>query len=86
MSTVLDLKGLRVEVKIGVTNANRELTLETSQTADDVQDAISKALASENGIVSLTDEKGRTVFVPAAKLAYIEITGESGRRVGFGAP
>jgi hypothetical protein len=74
-----------VEVKIGVTHANRELTLESSQSADDVEKAVSEALAGEHGILTLTDDKGRTVFIPAAKLAYIEIVGETGRRVGFGA-
>ncbi len=73
-----------MEVKIGVTHANRELTLESSQSADDVQKAVSEALSEEHGILSLTDDKGRTVFVPATKLAYIEIVGETGRRVGFG--
>jgi uncharacterized protein DUF3107 len=74
-----------VEVKIGVTHANRELTLESSQSADDVQKAVSEALSEDHGILALSDDKGRTVFVPAEKLAYIEIVGETGRRVGFGA-
>jgi hypothetical protein len=74
-----------VEVKIGVTHANRELTLETSQSTDDVHKVIEDALSSENGVITLNDDKGRTVFIPAAKLAYVEISGESGRRVGFGA-
>jgi hypothetical protein len=73
-----------VEVKIGVTHANRELTLETSQSVDDVQQAISEALASDHGVVMFTDDKGRTVVIPAGKLAYVEISGEPGRRVGFG--
>jgi hypothetical protein len=74
-----------VEVKIGVTHANRELTLETSQSTDDVHKVIEDALSSENGVITLNDDKGRTVFIPAAKLADVEISGESGRRVGFGA-
>jgi ABC-type Fe3+-hydroxamate transport system substrate-binding protein len=74
-----------VEVKIGVTHANRELILETSQSVDDVQKAISDALSSDNGVVTFTDDKGRTVVIPAEKVAYVEISGEAGRRVGFGA-
>ncbi|HEY7044846.1 MAG TPA: DUF3107 domain-containing protein [Nocardioidaceae bacterium] len=73
-----------MEVKIGVINANRELTLDTNQSVDDVRKAITDALSSERGLVSFADDKGRTVVVPVEKLAYVEISGESGRRVGFG--
>jgi hypothetical protein len=72
-----------VEVKIGVTHANRELTLESSQTAADIQAAVTAALADDGGLLALTDDKGRTVYVPAEKLAYVEIVGESSRRLGF---
>jgi hypothetical protein len=78
-----DLEGLLVEVKIGVTNANRELTLESSQSADDVLKAVNAAFADDDGLFVLTDDKGRTVFVPAEKLAYVEVVDVSGRRMGF---
>jgi len=74
-----------VEVKIGVVHANRELALDSSQTAEEVRSAIADALSGDSGLLSLTDSKGRTVFVPVEKLAYVEITGESTRKVGFGA-
>jgi hypothetical protein len=74
-----------VEVKIGVTHANRELTLESSQSADDVLKAVNDALSDDDGLFVLTDDKGRTVYVPAQKLAYVEVVGASGRRMGFGA-
>ncbi len=74
-----------MEVKIGVTHANRELSLETSQSADNVQKAISEALSGDGRLLVLSDDKGRSVYIPAEKLAYVEILGESGRRVGFGA-
>ena len=34
--------------------------------------------------VTLTDAKGRTVAVPAAKVAYLDFTSDLGRKVGFG--
>lgn len=73
-----------MEVKIGVTHANRELTLESSQSPDEIQEAVRAALGEGGGLLSLTDEKGRVVYVPAEKLAYVEISGESGRKMGFG--
>ncbi len=74
-----------MEVRIGVTHANRELTFESNESADDMQTAITDALASDNGLLVLSDDKGHTVYVPVDKLAYVDIAGEQGRRVGFGA-
>ena len=72
-----------MEVKIGVTHANRELTLETSASADDVRDQIAQVIESKGALITLTDDRGRTVCIPVDKLAYVEISGEAGRRMGF---
>jgi hypothetical protein len=74
-----------VEVKIGVIHASRELTLETNQSADEVHKAVAEALSGKRGVFELHDERGRSVHVPAEKLAYVEISGEASRKVGFGA-
>lgn len=73
-----------MEVKIGVIHAARELTLETSESAEDVHKAVAAALSGKGGVFELHDDRGRSVHVPAEKLAYVEITGEGSRRVGFG--
>jgi len=70
-----------MEVKIGVQNANRELVLDVDQSGDDVEKALGQAL--ENGVLSLTDTKGRRVLVPADKLAYVEIGSPTVGQVGF---
>jgi hypothetical protein len=73
-----------VEVKIGVQFAARELVLESAQSAQDVEKAVAAALASDDGVLSLEDDKGRRVVVPANKLAYVEIAADTAtRRVGF---
>ncbi len=74
-----------MEVKIGVQFANRELTVESAQSASEVEKAVTDAL-SGSGVLSLVDEKGRRVVVPADKLAYVEIAESELRRVGFSAP
>lgn len=74
-----------MEVKIGVQFAPRELSLESSQTPDEVAKAVSDALKADLGVLTLVDEKGRRVLVPADKLAYVEIAENEQRRVGFGA-
>lgn len=74
-----------MEVKIGVQYAARELVLESAQSPDEVAKAVAEALKADLGVLSLVDEKGRRVLVPADKLAYVEIAESESRRVGFGA-
>jgi hypothetical protein len=72
-----------VEIKIGVQQTAREIALESEQSPDDIDAAVRKAIA-EGGILSLEDDKGRRVMVPADRLAYVEISPATARRVGFG--
>ena len=74
-----------MEVKIGVQYAARELVLESNQTPDEVAKAVADALKADLGVLTLVDDKGRRVLVPADKLAYVEIADAEQRRVGFGA-
>ncbi|MEU0374342.1 DUF3107 domain-containing protein [Streptomyces sp. NPDC096176] len=74
-----------MEVKIGVQHAPREIVLESGQSAEEVERAVGDALAGKAQLLSLTDEKGRKVLVPADRLAYVEIGESATRRVGFGA-
>ncbi|GGQ57220.1 MULTISPECIES: DUF3107 domain-containing protein [Kitasatospora] len=73
-----------MEVKIGVQNANREIVLESAQSAEEVADAVAKALDGSAKLLTLADEHGRKVIVPADRLAYVEIGEPSVRKVGFG--
>jgi len=71
-----------VEVRIGVQNVSREITLETDMTADKVAKAVADALGGAT--LDLTDDKGRRVVVPSAAIGYVEIGESDKRRVGFG--
>ncbi|MFT4298035.1 MAG: DUF3107 domain-containing protein [Aeromicrobium sp.] len=73
-----------MEVKIGVQNASRELSVETEDQPEAVLAQLEQSLKDES-VFSLTDAKGRTVAVPAEKVAYLYFTADSGRPVGFGA-
>lgn len=73
-----------MEIKIGIQHVARELTVETSSTGAQVEADLTRAL-SEGGLLTLSDEKGRKVLVPAAKIAYIDLGQEKSRPVGFGA-
>ena len=74
-----------MEVKIGVQFASRELSLESNQSPDDIAKAVAEALKADLGVLTLVDDKGRRILVPADKLAYVEIAESEQRRVGFGA-
>jgi hypothetical protein len=74
-----------VEVRIGVKGAPRELSIESAQTADEIEAIIAKALKDGAATVTLLDEKGRRVMIATEKLAYVEIAEADSRRVGFGA-
>jgi Protein of unknown function (DUF3107) len=71
-----------MEVKIGVQNASRELTIDTSLDADGVQEAVTQAL-QDGGVLALTDAKGRRIVVPGEKLAYVDISTSVTGQVGF---
>jgi hypothetical protein len=71
-----------VEVKIGVQHAPRELLVEVADDAAAIETQLAAALA-EGGVFSLTDAKGRTVIVPADRIAYVELGGGVAGQVGF---
>lgn len=74
-----------MEVKIGISDSPRELVISSAQTPDEVEALISGALGSGNGVVTLTDEKGRKYLIQAAKVSYVEIGTSTAGRVGFAA-
>lgn len=71
-----------MEIKIGVQQTAREIALESDQSPDEIDAAVRKAIA-EGGILTLEDDKGRRVMVPADRLAYVDISPAASRRVGF---
>ena len=70
-----------MQVTIGIKHAARELTIETTASQEEILDAVSGAATAD---VTLSDDKGRKVFVPAGSLAYVELGEAEPRRVGFG--
>ncbi len=76
-----------MDVRIGVTQSPRELSIELAEDADRevVRKQVEAALSGAVDVLWLDDKKGRTTAVPAAKIAYVEIGGgDAGRRIGFG--
>jgi predicted GTPase len=78
-----------VDVRIGIAQSVKELEVDLGDGVerDAVLEEIDQALKAADGVLWLTDRKGRRVGVPVAKVAYVEIGAPATeRRVGFGAP
>ena len=79
-----------MDVRIGIVQTPKELEVELGDDTDreKVLADIESALGGSNeGVLWLTDRRGRRVGVPIAKVAYVEVGAPSAeRRVGFGAP
>jgi hypothetical protein len=77
-----------VDIRIGITQAPRELSIEMNDDAKlrtALKADIDKALKGEITTLWITDKKGRDIAVAAAKIAYIEVgTGDDAKRIGFG--
>ncbi len=71
-----------MEIRIGVQNITREITLESDLSMEDLSKVISDALAGK--VLELTQAKGGRIVVPTAAIGYIDIGTEEKRRVGFG--
>ena len=72
-----------MEIKIGVSDSPREIAVDSEETPESIKKAVEKAIA-DGGMLSLADDRGRTVLVPSAKIAYVEIGPPASRKVGFG--
>ncbi len=76
-----------VDVRIGVTQAPRELNIELPDETDrdDLKAKVEAALAGATDVLWIVDKRGKDVGIPSAKIAYIELGSSDGdRRIGFG--
>ncbi|HEY1825444.1 MAG TPA: DUF3107 domain-containing protein [Acidimicrobiales bacterium] len=76
-----------MDIRIGIVQSMKEIDVELPADAeiDEIRKDVEAALSGE-GVLWLTDRKGRRVGVPASRIAYVELgTPASERVVGFGA-
>jgi hypothetical protein len=74
-----------VEIKIGVVDTPKELSIDTEESAEAIVTAVEAAI-KDGALLALADSRGRTFLIPAAKIAYVEIGQGTSRKVGFGQP
>jgi hypothetical protein len=76
-----------MEIRIGVTQAMRELMVEIDdeKAQAKLKSAVEEALAGKTETLSVIDNKGREIVIPSAKIAYVEFGAADGsRKLGFG--
>ena len=75
-----------MDVRIGVTDHPREITIQLPDDADRdaVRESIDAALTGEAATLWLTDDKGREVGIAAAKIAFVELGPDGATPIGFG--
>lgn len=71
-----------MEIRIGIQNAAREVALESNESPADVNAKVAAAI-KDGSVLSLTDEKGRTITVPGDKIAFVEVGVATVGKVGF---
>lgn len=73
-----------MDIKIGIQNIARDVVIDTTASADEIKQQLSEALGND-GVLTVSDAKGRTVIVPARAIGYVDLGQEQNRPVGFGA-
>lgn len=76
-----------MDIRIGVTQAPREISVEIDDgEREDIKARVEAALSGASDVLWVTDRRGRDTAIPAAKIAYVELgSAEGDRRIGFGA-
>jgi hypothetical protein len=85
---VANLRSECVDVRIGIVQSMKEIEVVLPEDSDRGQliTEIESSLAKPEGVLQLTDRRGRLVVVPVGRVAYVEVGApEAERRVGFGA-
>jgi hypothetical protein len=72
-----------VEVKIGIAESARELLVSSDQSPEEVAKLVDEAIASDGGLLRLTDDRGRKFVIRGERISYVEIAPEEARKVGF---
>ena len=73
-----------MEIHIGIAHSAREIVFESDKTAAELEKTIADQMSGgDTGVLRLEDNKGHIYLVPAKTLTYVELTQETGRKVGF---
>ena len=71
-----------MDIRIGIQHAPRDITIDTNETAADIEKRFTAALA-DSGVLRIEDVKGQVTLIPAGTIAFIEFGQTQSRPVGF---
>jgi len=74
--------GTHTEIRIGISDSNQELNIESDLAASKVIEDVTAALDSGKALI-LTDIRGRQTVIANSKIAFVEVGESADRRVGF---
>ncbi|WP_087116037.1 DUF3107 domain-containing protein [Corynebacterium urinipleomorphum] len=72
-----------MEIKIGLADSHRELSITSSKGQDELLGEITQAIESGASTVTLDDERGMKYVVRAERILYVELGNSAPRAVGF---
>ena len=72
-----------MEIFIGIRGNKNLLGFDVDMSENELIAKVNEALASDHGVLDLTDTKGQRTLVPAHALGYVQIASKTERRVGF---
>jgi hypothetical protein len=72
-----------MEIRIGISQSARELSFDSKLGSKELTDLIQQAIENKSALLKLEDDKGKTILVPTAAIAYVEIGTDKARSVGF---
>lgn len=72
-----------MEILIGIRGNKNLLGLDLDMSENELMAKVNEALASDHGVLDLTDTKGQRTLVPAHAIGYVQIAAKTERRVGF---
>ena len=75
-----------MDVRIGITQSMRELEVDLGDEVvrETLKADIAAAMANDDGILWLTDKKGREIAVPTARISFVELgSADAPRNIGF---
>ncbi len=75
-----------MDIRIGVTDNPQPIVLQLADDTDrdDLKARIDTAISGGEGVLWLTDDKGKEVAVPASRLAFVELGPAGSNPIGFG--
>ncbi|MEM8924981.1 MAG: DUF3107 domain-containing protein [Actinomycetota bacterium] len=77
-----------MDIRIGIAQSGQVIELELGDDTDrdKLKKQVDETVGTENGVLWLTDRKGKEVAIAADRVAFVELSSsDPDRRIGFGA-